>query len=110
MEKSIIKQYLEENNNKPFICEFCGGKYNGQTYTLQHVMYNLPVERLTADLSEIRAKGGIVHRAELDNKPVVDGYLEPMWNGTETIGTDCGKMMCYVLRYETQDVYDMLSR
>ena len=104
MEKSIMEQYLEENNSIPFICEFCGGKYNGQTYTLQHVINNIPVKRLTADLSEIRAKGGIVHRAELDNKPVVDGYLEPMWNGTETIDTDCGKMMCYVHRDEKENV------
>lgn len=50
----------------------------------------------TEDLSELRAKGRCVHRAELDNQPIFEGFLSPMWDGGE-------------LRYETQEVYDMLS-
>ena len=49
------------------------------------------------DLSELRAQGGCVHRAELDNQPEFDGFLGPMWDGG-------------MLRYETAEVYDMLSR
>lgn len=50
----------------------------------------------TDDLSEIRAKGGCVHRAELDNKPIYEGFLGPTWDGGN-------------YRYETQEIYDILS-
>ena len=76
-------------------CVFVGGRYDGQ------VMDVTDVEKFcsghTEDLSEVRARGGLVHRAELDNQPEVKGYCGPMWDG------GC-------LRYETWDVYDMLSR
>lgn len=49
------------------------------------------------DLSELRNKGYLVHRAELDNQPILPGYLGPMWNGDG-------------LRYETQEVYNQLSQ
>ena len=49
-----------------------------------------------ADLSELRAHGICVHRAELDNKPKYEGFVGPMWDGGD-------------FRYETQGVYDMLS-
>ena len=52
---------------------------------------------MTEDLSEDRAKGRLVHRAELDNKPEYEGYAGPMWDGDG-------------YRYETWEVYDMLSR
>ena len=48
------------------------------------------------DLSELRAQGRCVHRAELDNQPEYEGFLGPMWDGG-------------MLRYETQKVYDILS-
>ena len=49
------------------------------------------------DLTELREQGCCVHRAELDNQPMFEGFLGPMWDG------GC-------LRYETQEVYDMLSQ
>lgn len=49
------------------------------------------------DLSELREKGCCVHRAELDNRPKYEGFLGPMWDGGD-------------FRYETQEIYDMLSR
>lgn len=49
------------------------------------------------DLSESRAKGHCVHRAELDNQPKYKDWCGPMWDGG-------------MLRYETWEVYDMLSR
>ena len=77
---------------------FAGGRYNGLEIDTQVILEsNLWNGELTEDLSEIRARGGLVHRAELDNQPMVDGYLSPMWDGDG-------------LRYETQGVYDMLSR
>jgi hypothetical protein len=51
----------------------------------------------TEDLSERRAAGDIVHRAELDNQPEFEGFLGPMWDGG-------------MLRYETAEMYDRLSR
>lgn len=50
----------------------------------------------TKDLSEIRNRGGLVQRAELDNKPIFKGYVGPMFD------YDC-------LRYETRKVYDIMS-
>lgn len=41
-----------------------------------------------------RQNGGCVPRKELDNQPIFEGYLSPMWGGG-------------VLRYETQEVYDL---
>lgn len=49
-----------------------------------------------SDLSELRERGYCVHRAELDNRPKYKGFLGPMWDGGD-------------FRYETQEVYDMLS-
>lgn len=51
----------------------------------------------TEDLSEIRAKGGFTRCAELDNKPEYEGFVGPMLDGDE-------------YRYETQEIYDILSR
>ena len=50
----------------------------------------------TADLSESREKGLIVHREELDNKPEYYGWCGPMWDGGD-------------YRYETWEVYNMMS-
>lgn len=52
---------------------------------------------VTEDLSEIRAKGGMVCRAELDNQPIIEGFYEPMWDGG-------------MLRYETPELYNLLSQ
>lgn len=81
-------------------CEFVGGEYNGVVIPLEDAEAMTP--NRSEDLSEIRKKGGLVHRAELDNKPVFDGYCGPMWDGTR--GENTG-----ILRYETWEVYDMLS-
>ena len=83
-----------------FICEFIGGPLAG-TMPLEK-SETLTAER-SEDLSAIRKRGGLVHRAELDNRPVFKGYCGPMWDGTR--GNDIA-----VLRYETWEVYDLLSR
>ena len=82
------------------ICEFVGGRYARKRFELEDA------EKMTSmrseDLSDIRAMGGLVHREELDNKPVFEGYCGPMWDGTrfgDTVG---------VLRYETWDVYNAM--
>ena len=50
----------------------------------------------TEDLTEIRKLGvGLLYRAELDNQPMLEGLVGPMWYG--------GK-----LRYETPEIYKRL--
>ena len=74
---------------------FVGGKYHGMEVDEAELRV-LGNGKLTQDLSEARARGCCVHRRELDNQPLVDGYLSPMWDGGR-------------LRYETQEVYDMFA-
>ena len=77
---------------------FVGGRYHKQEMTVEEIISNgIWNGSLSEDLSEARKHGAWVHRAELDNQPLVDGYLSPMWDG--------GK-----LRYETAEVYDIMSR
>lgn len=87
------------NENIEFMYQFFGGKYNGQTMT------RIEVESIsngkTEDLTHIRQQGGTCHREELDNQPLVDGYLSPMFSHI-----DYGLIY---LRYETQDVYNTMS-
>lgn len=49
------------------------------------------------DRSDERNMGVLVHREELDNLPKFEGFLGPMWDGNR-------------VRYETQEVYNALSR
>lgn len=67
-------------------------KQSVQIFDLDKAPFN--VTGTTDDLSELRKQGRCVHRAELDNQPTFEGFLGPMWDGG-------------MLRYETQEVYDM---
>lgn len=75
---------------------FVGGRYNGITMNVEDVI-KIGNGKFTEDLTHVRNNGGWCHREELDNQPKVDGYAGPMWNGDG-------------LRYETWEVYDMMSR
>lgn len=77
--------------------QFVGGRLNGQVLDVETIKAKYCNGKYTEDLTEYRKRGAWVHRAELDNQPMVDGYLSPMWDGG-------------MLRYETPEVYDMLSR
>lgn len=76
---------------------FVGGKYHGLIVDVDTIyragMWN---GRFNPDYSDLRNRGELVPRAELDNQPKVDGYLGPMWDGD-------------MLRYESQEVYNVLS-
>ena len=52
-------------------------------------------------IKDARNNGGFTPRKELDDQPVLNGYLGPMWNGVKDNQAH--------IRYETQDVYDMMS-
>ena len=75
---------------------FAGGQYSGQLLDMEQLEAISNGER-RPDYSAERARGYCVPRAELDNVPLVDGYLAPMWDGGR-------------LRYETAEVYEMLSQ
>ena len=79
------------------MAEFCGGKLDGKKMSLQRVWIHHWNGRVTENYSLKRMMGCCVPREELDSQPMVDGYLSPMWDGNG-------------LRYETQKVYDALSR
>ena len=53
-------------------------------------------EGYSEDRSEKRAKGILCPRVELDNQPIFNGFLAPMWNNGG-------------LRYESMEVYNQLS-
>lgn len=97
----ITKWLYNRLNNEDieFMYEFVGGKYNGQTMTKAEV--ETISHGLTEDFTHIRQEGGICHRKELDNQPLVNGYLSPMYSHI-----DYGLVY---LRYETQEVYDSIA-
>lgn len=76
------------------IAKVYGGKLAG-TYNVEDLLKF--ANGKTEDLTERRNAGACVHRAELDNQPTLPGYCGPMWDGDG-------------LRYETQEIYDQLSR
>lgn len=89
------------------VYEFVGGRYNGMKMPKEAVVA-IGNGRFSKDWSEERKVSEYVPREELDNQPLVDGYLSPMWDG---IRFDPMCLETYaVLRYETQAVYDELSR
>lgn len=92
---------------------FVGGRLNNQIIEVEE-LGNLPefsgnytqtTAEINAELTEQKQKAeqkgfrfftcGIFPREELRGKPIVNGYLGPMWDG--------GK-----LRYETKEVYNCM--
>ena len=87
---------------KNYICKFVGGPKEG---IMTYVDALVCCDGKSEDYTEWRNHGAIVPREELDNQPTFNGYIGPMWDGTVKIkGVEHG-----VLRYETQEVYDLLS-
>lgn len=64
------------------------------------------VKGYTEDYSNARKCGALVHRQELDNRPIYSGYLGPMFNGYTT---ENGEKILN-LRYETQQAYNELCK
>ena len=77
----------------------------------------------TTDMSRERLAGMLVRREELDNQPKVAGFVGPMWDGEryllddgrivytfEKVNPNAIVEIVGVIRYETQEVYDILSR
>ena len=110
------------------VCEFVGGRWHNKPMTLE--IAEMVADGHSRDWSAERAEGDLVPRAELDNRPTFQGYLGPMWDGLRysidgkavyehelkykpelaaRVAAE-GIQPYAVLRYETQQVYDMMSR
>lgn len=104
IERGLFIEYLGKwiynlYNPIEYLYVFYDGKLNGKVLTREQI--NEIASRTTQDFHKEREKGLLVHREELDNQPMVDGYLGPMF---EKI--DYGKVY---LRYKTPELYEMLS-
>lgn len=103
-----------------YLYHFVGGPLNGRQ--MQHEEVEKIANGHSPYYGRERALGACVPREELDGQPTVKGYLGPMWDGLRyevdgrlrsdwelTDAEKAGKEPIAILRYETQEVYDMLS-
>lgn len=107
-----------------YLYEFVGGELNGKMWHYASLEVRDLISGYNNDLSVARARGRLCQRAELDNQPLVDGYYGPMYGGMRyEIGGELKyDFMCsesekkaasgvyHVIRYESPEAYDMLSR
>lgn len=105
-----------------YLYQLVGGLYNGNMFRYAGLEARDLIAGYSQDMSQIRATGTVCKRAELDNQPIVKGYLGPMYGGVMYFVN--GKLkydfMCdedekqgerfIIIRYETQKAYDMLSQ
>lgn len=93
-------EYVQNAQNGSFAHDnpaiFVGGKYNGLVVDHDKLM-EMGNGQFTLRWSQLKVHNPLLVNLDLEDQPMVDGYLAPMWDG--------GK-----LRYETQEVYDMMSR
>jgi hypothetical protein len=102
---------------KKFLYNFVGGELNGKLWHYAALEVRHLITGYNKDLSELRSKGVL----ELDGQPLIDGYLTPMYDGVryEVNGKLKYEFECteeekqgepiHIIRYETQEVYNMLS-
>lgn len=113
---------MKELDTSKFLYEFVGGEFNGKMWRYAALETRNLITGYTDDLSAERAKGVLCKRAELDNQPLIDGYMPPMYDGKRYIvnGKLKSKWQCtdeekasseyvHIIRYETEAVYDMMS-
>ena len=75
---------------------FCGGKYHGR-YMTHEELKAVGNGEYSPRWSAMKYHNPILINLNLEDQPEVDGYLGPMWDGG-------------YLRYDTQEVYDCLTR
>ena len=95
----LEKWFYNLFNPVNYLYVFYGGELNGKTLNKNSI--DKIANNTTDDYSSKRENGICVHRKELDNQPIINGYLGPMYENI-----DFGIVY---LRYETQEVYDLLS-
>ena len=102
--------------------EFVGGEHNGKIWHYAALEARNLITGYAPDLSAKRATGALCKRAELDNQPLVEGYYPPMYDGERYLlngllkyewqCTEAEKAQgekIHMIRYETAEVYNMLS-
>lgn len=78
----------------PHAAFFVGGRYHGR-YMTHEELKKVGNGKFTIRWSALSEHNPLVENPDLEDQPMVDGYLSPMWDGGR-------------LRYETQEVYDMM--
>lgn len=105
-----------------YLYHFVGGELNGKMWHYAALEARNLIAGYNADKSAVRALGRLCQREELDNQPLVNGYLGPMYDGERyEVGgklkysfecTEAEKQaataMYHVIRYETQEVYNSM--
>lgn len=79
-----------------FKAKICRMGSKAEIIDLDNIPPTYQVVGYTEDMTPYRSKGGLCQRKELDNQPIIEGFLGPMWDGD-------------MLRYETQELYNALS-
>lgn len=74
---------------------FVGGRYHG-LYMTHEELKKVGNGKYSIRWSAFKYHNPLTDNVNLEDQPLVDGYLGPMWDGG-------------YLRYETQEVYDALS-
>ncbi len=74
---------------------FVGGRFHGRYMTHEELMA-AGNGKFTIRWSALSESNPLTRNPKLEDQPLVDGYLSPMWDGGH-------------LRYETQAVYDLMS-
>lgn len=111
-----------ENLRTHYLYQFVGGELDGLILSYQTLKLKNVINGYSEDLTEKRNKGFLCKREELDNQPIIKGYLGPMYGGDCYLvhGQIKKSYKCtdevkkhnkhiHIIRYETQKVYDMLS-
>lgn len=78
-----------------FDAVFYGGRFDGVRVSHDELM-KMGSGKFTLRFSALSVHNPLTINLKLEDQPIVEGYLSPMWDGDK-------------LRYETQEVYNMLS-
>ena len=70
-----------ENMRTHYLYQFVGGNLDGLILSYPTLKLKNVINGYSEDLTEKRNKGFLCKREELDNQPIIKGYLGPMYGG-----------------------------
>lgn len=88
-----VQRQQDGSHGMNLCAKFVGGKYNGW-FVNHEVLKTMGNGKFSVRWSQVNPDSQVVN-LKLEDQPLVDGYLSPMLDGD-------------LLRYETQEVYDMM--
>ena len=94
-EIEMVKAAQDGSHAIPHPAFFVGGRYHG-FYKTHKELKAIGNGKFSLRWSALSQHNPRTVNLNLEDQPLVDGYLGPMWDGG-------------YLRYETQEVYDVLS-